>query len=206
MNFVTQPNFIDKNDVSIIESFDKPVLEEIQNYHIKHVSDGVKGWSTMFDFSKTSLTKELTKLQGDGTLIKEVPDYYKHLGVRIAEFVGISSENMYFQYIVIGANGEIRKHYDVGKPGYITYKCNICVSGPDNDVIYVGNADKLEISPLSLYCFEANLYKHWMNSCDIPRVHLSYGFILPYSDLGWDENCLRVRLSNKIWNMYMKNM
>jgi len=79
---------------------------------------------------------------------------------------------------MIGSGGEIRKHYDVGIPGYITYKCNICVSGPENDLIYAGK-EFLTINPLSLYCFEANLYKHWMNSSPIPRMHLSYGFILP---------------------------
>lgn len=108
-----------------------------------------------------------------------------------------------FRFIVVGPGGEVRKHYDAGKPGYIVYKCNIVVSGPTNDMIHVGKKT-MSIPPKCLYCFEANLYKHWIDPADESRVHLSYGYIVPYSDLGWDVNSDQVRLSNKIWSIYMK--
>jgi hypothetical protein len=202
MKFVICPNFISPDEVGFIKSFEKPALNEIQNYHIKSVADAVKGWSIMMDFSRTEVSKEVTGFQGDGTLVESVPDYYKQLGHRIAEGVGISAEHMFFQYILVGPGGQIRKHYDAGKPGYVTYKCNICVEGPEDDVIFVGT-ETLPVTPLGLYCFEANFYKHWMNTSDVPRIHLSYGYLVPYADLGWDENNSRVRLSNRIWQAYI---
>jgi len=202
MNFVVKPDFLTSEDVEIIKSYEKPSIGEIQNYHIKSVNDAVKGWSIMHDFNKTEVSKEVTQFQGEGTLVDEVPNYYRELGQRIADDVGISSEHMFLQYIVIGSSGEIRKHYDAGKPGYVTYKCNVSVAGPQNDQIHVGD-EVLPITLQGLYCFEANLYKHWMESSDIPRIHLSYGYILPYATLGWEEDCPRVRLSNKIWKAYI---
>lgn len=205
MKFVVHPDFITQDEVGIIKSYEKPSINEIQNYHIRSVNDAVRGWSIMKDFSQTDISKEVTHFQGDGTIVEEVPAYFQDLGHRIAATLGISDEHMFFQYIVIGSGGEIRKHYDAGKPGYITYKCNICVEGPPEDSIFVGD-DELAITPLGLYCFEANLYKHWMNTSDITRIHLSYGYLIPYADLSWDENHPRIRLSNRIWKAYIKSL
>lgn len=205
MKFVVTPNFITRQDVDIIKSFQKPPTTEILNYHIKSVNDGVKGWSVMYDFNKTAVSQEVTKFQGDGTMIDELPAYYEQLGHRIAETVGVSSENMFFQYILIGSGGQVGKHYDAGKPGYVTYKCNICVEGPAEDLIHVDKGT-LPVTPLGLYCFEANLYKHWMETHDAPRIHLSYGYIVPYADLGWSSDAPRVRLSNRIWNAYIQQL
>jgi hypothetical protein len=202
MKFVVQPDFITQDEVGIIKSYEKPQIGEIQNYHIKSVNDAARGWTIMKDFSRTDASKEVTRFQGDGTLVEEVPVYFKDLGHRIARAVGVSDEHMFFQYIVIGPGGEIRKHYDAGKPGYITYKCNVCVEGPADDFIYVGD-DVLSAKPLGLYCFEANLYKHWMDTSDVTRIVLSYGFLVPYDSLGWAEDSPRIRLSNRIWQAYI---
>jgi hypothetical protein len=202
MRFLVRDGFLTQDDVKIIKSFEKPSTAEIQNYHIKSVNDAAMGWTIMKDFSQTEVSKEVTRFQGDGTLVENVPDYYKDLGHRIAKAVQVSDEHMFFQYIVVGSRGEIRKHYDAGKPGYVTYKCNLVVEGPPGDYIHVG--DDIMVCPtLGMYCFEANLYKHWMEPSDTPRLHLSYGFLVPYADIGWDENHSRVRLSNRIWKSYM---
>lgn len=203
MKFVVQPDFITPDEVVVIKSYQKPPLGQIQNYHIKSVNDAVRGWSVMADLSKTEVCREVTKFQGDGTLVDEVPPYFKELGHKIAATVGVSDENMFFQYIVVGSGGEIRKHYDAGKPGFVTYKCNVCVEGPPRDTISVGD-EVLPVTPLGLYCFEANLYKHWMTPSETERVHLSYGYLVPYADLGWDANCPRVRLSDRIWKAYIR--
>ena len=205
MRFITKPNFINERDVALIKLFKRPETQEIKNEHIRAVNEQSLGWTSMYDFSKTDLTRELSQFQGDGTCIDSVPDYYRELGLRIASELNISSDNMYFQYISLGAGGQVKQHYDAGKPGYVTYKCNICVEGPDHDVINV-HKHEMNIEPRSLYCFEANLYKHWMEASDTPRIHLSYGFILPYADLGWDEESPRIRMSNKIWKAYMGEM
>lgn len=202
MNYIVKPNYISQDDVDFIKSFQKPEISEINDHHIKTVNESVKGWSIMHDFSLTDISKEITQFQGDGTLIKDVPVYYKNLGHKIASDLGIKSDHMFFQYILIGSGGQVKKHYDVGKPGYITYKCNICVDGPEKDHIHVGN-ELMPVTPRGLYCFEANLYKHWMDTCDVPRIHLSYGFILEYSELGFKEESSIIKLSNKIWNLYM---
>jgi uncharacterized cupin superfamily protein len=94
------------------------------------------------------------------------------------------------------------KHYDAGIPGYITYKCNICVSGPENDTLFIDNSE-FNLKLGDLYCFEANFYKHWVNPSEIPRVLLSYGFILPIEELGYKESDSRVRLSNRIWKIFI---
>jgi hypothetical protein len=69
--------------------------------------------------------------------------------------------------------------------------------------IFIGE-DTLNISETDLYCFEASLYKHWTNEFKSRRVFLSFGFILPYENLGRDENDPRVRLSQRIYKYFQK--
>jgi hypothetical protein len=205
MKFITVPYFITAEEASQIINFNPPRQEVvIENEHIKTVNDATKGWSVLCDLTNTEVSNEVAKFQGDATLIEQVPEIFHELAERIAHKLSISSNHVFFQYIMVGGNGEVRKHYDAGKPGYITYKCNICVSGPSEDVVHVDDLDML-IGQHDLYCFEANLYKHWMDKSDQTRVHLSYGFLLPYSDLGWEENSPRIRLSNRIWRAYIGN-
>ena len=114
MKFVIKSDFIDNRDVALIKLFKRPETKDIENQYIENVNEGVKGWSALYDFSKTDLTKAVTKPQGDGTVVEdESPEYYKELGLRIASDLSISSENMFFQYIKIGVGGEVQKHYDV---------------------------------------------------------------------------------------------
>ena len=93
-------------------------------------------------------------------------------------------------------NGKIIPHYDTSIDGYINYKCNICIMGEDYDINI--DKDKLRITELDLYCFEASLYKHWTGTFNNRRTILSYGFALPYHILDRDINDPRVRLSMRI--------
>ena len=203
MKFKIIPNFISPEEqIEIIEfSKNKPKFD-IQNEHIKKINDYTKGWSILYDFSKTAISKNVSKFQGDATQIESAPSIFHNLSQRISDSLSIDKNNVFFQYIVLGATGQVYPHYDAGTPGYITYKCNIAVDGPKQDFIQV---DKKTISfnNLDLYCFEANFYKHWMKASENPRIHLSYGFLIPYKTLGYDENSPRVKLSNRIWRAFI---
>jgi hypothetical protein len=161
------------------------------------------GGTVLCDFSKNEITKSVIPYQGSGTFVDTVPELYHTLADRIRDTLHISDKNVFFQFVALGAGGRVHAHYDAGMPGYATYKCNICVSGPDEDSFFIDKSP-ITITPLSLYCFEANLYKHWMTVSDRPRIHLSYGFIVPNEDLGWDANSPRVRLGERIWKAFMQ--
>jgi hypothetical protein len=205
MNFKTINNFItDEERIEIIGYADNPPKQsEIANEHIKKVNAGTNGWSVLCDFTKTSISTTASQFQGDSTLLETVPEIYHSIADRISSSLNISAEHVFFQYIALGVNGRVASHYDVGLPGFVTYKCNIVVSGPDVDVIHVDKSN-MEIKPLDLYCFEANFYRHWMDSQDVRRIHLSYGFLIPYADLAWTPEDPRVRLSNRIWKAFIK--
>jgi len=206
MNFKKKIDFITESEKSEIMNFVHSYKKQdfyITNDHIKEINMATNGWSVLCDLTKTIVSEEVSKFQGDATQIEEVPEIFHLLHNRISETLMISSDNVFFQCIYLGENGEVKRHYDAGKPGYITYKCNVFVDGPDVDFVYVGDSIK-EINKLDLYCFEANLYKHWINKSESPRVHLSYGFLIPCGDLGWHEDHPRIRLSNRIWRHYIK--
>ena len=204
MNLKKVENFISPQEAETIIAFSSfnPVYT-IENEHIKSVNDETAGWSIMCDLTKSNLSKAISKFQGDGTLIESVPSIFHDLSHRIANVLAINQDHVFFQYIVLGINGMVRKHYDAGVPGFITYKCNICVDGPDKDSIYIDDS-VINLTKFDLYAFEANLYKHWMDRSDVRRIHLSYGFMLPYDELGWNQDNPRVRLSNKLYDRYMK--
>lgn len=204
MNYRSIDNFLssdERDEVINFASVGRPD-SDIRNEHIRKVNAGTKGWSILYDVTKTNVSSTVAKFQGDTTCVAAVPDIFIRLIDRIASELSISKDHVFFQYIFVGSNGKVPSHYDAGVPGYITYKCNICVDGPEEDFIYV---DKLKCSLFknSLYCFEANLYKHWMDASDCNRIHLSYGFMLPYESLGWKESSPRVRMSNRIWKAFI---
>lgn len=206
MNFKKIQAFISESEKKEIIDYAFNYKHEnvnIKNDHIKEVNMATNGWSILYDITKTNISQEISKFQGDSTQINEIPEVFLNISKRIADTLKISSTNVFVQCIYLGKDGEVRKHYDAGKPGYITYKCNIFVDGPDDDVIYVDDTKNI-IEKLDLYCFEANLYKHWMDKSNVGRIHLSYGFIIPYDDLGWYEEHPRIRLSNRIWKNYIK--
>jgi len=206
VNFKRITEFISQEEVKLILEYTPCCNNDvIKNEHIRAIADATNGWTVLCDLTKSDVSKEVAEFQGDSTIVEEVPTIFNELADRIALALNISKNHVFFQYISLGENGMVKKHYDAGKPGYITYKCNICISGPEEDVVWTDDSP-LTIFPRDLYCFEANLYKHWMDSSESRRVHLSYGFLIPYSELGWQEDSPRIRMSNRIWKAYIGNM
>lgn len=194
-------NFITEEESSLISNFNFSHDNYIDNDHIREVNKATRGYSILCDMTQTDISREVSKSQGDNTLFEKTPPIFRDIGERIANTLQINKDHYFFQYIYLGDCGIVKPHYDAGMPGYITYKCNIFVNGPDLDSIYI-DKNTYTIQKLDLYSFEANLYKHWMGS-SVPRIHLSYGFLLPYADLGWTD-CPRIRLSNRIWRTFIE--
>ena len=100
--------------------------------------------------------------------------------------------------------GAAGAHYDASLDGYVNYKCNISLMA--EDYIFVIDNKELHIKEGDLYSFEASLYKHWtLKPFTSRRILLSYGFILPYKDLGRDENDPRVILSKRMRRMFQRS-
>lgn len=205
MNFKLIENFISQKEREEILDYgvlQKDVIHEnIKNVHVKAVNEQIKGSSITCDMTNTEISKAAAKYQGDTTCVTSVPELFYNIKDRISNEIKINKENVFFQFLQLKSGGSVPMHYDVSAPGYITYKCNIPVIGPEVDEIYIDKSI-FSFPMLSLYCFEANLYKHWANACDQKRIILSYGFIVPYVDLGWNESDGRVRLSNKLWEKF----
>jgi len=205
MNLIVLNDFISEAEKNEIAEYSSQCLKpkQIDNPHIKKIDEHTMGGTVLCDFSCNEITKNVIPYQGSGTFVDNVPKLYHALADRISDELKVSNKNVFFQYIVLGAGGRVHSHYDAGMPGYVTYKCNICVSGPDEDSFFV-DGQPVTIKPGSLYCFEANLFKHWMRTSDTIRIHLSYGFIVPNEDLGWEANSPRIRLGERIWKAFMK--
>lgn len=202
MNFRTFSNFIGGDAAEGILLYQPPMSGEIRNEHIRAVNEATKGWSVLCDLTRTEVSAKVSAFQGDSTVVDAVPGIFHTIARRISEIAEIGAEHVFFQYIVVGSGGEVKRHYDAAAPGYVTYKCNICIDGPDDDAIYV-DKQRFPVARGDLYCFEASLYGHRMEKHDRPRVHLSYGFMLPYARFGLDETSPRVRLSRKIWRHFV---
>jgi hypothetical protein len=192
-------NFISKNEKDIIISFVKTLRIDlnINNKHIKEVADGLMGDSFMFDITGTEISKKLSNFQSSDNLVNiDLPNIFYDILSRISTTLNISQDNVFLQILNQDSGGLIRPHYDSAIDGFITYKCNISVFSDDYD-IYIGDRS-VQISEGDLYCFEASLYKHWTKEFQSKRILLSFGFILPYKDLGRNEMDPRVRLSKRI--------
>jgi hypothetical protein len=175
----------------------RPAVVEVGNERVRYLTEETKGFSAVYDFTKTELSEKIAAIQSDNRVLEEVPSIFHELKQRIAEALNIKTTDVFVQGILVGQGGRIAPHYDAAPPGYVTYKCNIVISGPKNDIIYV-DKEKITLNDLDLYAFEANFYKHSMDAAE-ERIVLSYGFILSYSDLEWDATSPRVKLSNRIW-------
>lgn len=169
----------------------------VTNKHISEVATKLNGQSYMFDITKTELSNRLAKFQSSDNLIDcDLPEVFQTLLTRISTGLNINTNNVFCQILDQQSGGYIHPHYDSSLDGFITYKCNISVQSEDYK-LYVGDG-VIEVSEKSLYCFEASLYKHWTEPFKEKRVIVSFGFILPYSDLGRSDSDYRVRLSKRI--------
>lgn len=205
MNFKLIKNFISSSEVDEIIKYgyvqQEVVASTIANIHVKKINENLKGSSITCDMTCTEISSAASKYQGDATCVSYVPSIFHNIKDKIASIIGINKSHVFFQYLELKAGGKVPMHYDVAVPGYITYKCNVAVIGPEIDEIYI-NKDIFTFPQRSLYCFEASLYKHWAIPAECRRIVLSYGFMLSYSDLGWADTDPRIKLSNRLWNKF----
>ena len=205
-NNKSKKSFITKYESDLIIDWLKSINHNpnCDNNHILQIRSKLNGNSYMFDISKTELTEKITKFQSGNDIINiELPEIIYTIINRISETINISTNNIFLQILDMEKGGKINPHYDTAINGFITYKCNVNVLSED----YTLNVDKeiMYISQYDLYCFEASLYKHWTEyEFNSHRILLSFGFILPYDELGRTENDYRVRLSKRIENYFQK--
>lgn len=175
-----------------------------KNPHISFVRSGLNGNSYMIDIAKTEPTQYVCDFQsGHDVMIVDTPPIFLSLAQKISTTVGIPLLNCFVQIIDMSPGGIIKPHYDSTFSGMCNYKCNISVIS--EDYIFSTDKKKMEISQGDLYCFEASLYKHWSErEFSKKRVLLSFGFLLPYSVLGWNLDDPRVRLSERIQKKFQK--
>ncbi len=165
----------------------------------KSISDKLNGFSILYKFTDTELTNKIVKYQGDYT-DETPPVVLTSLKNKIVNELKIKDDHCFVQILVLNKGGEVPPHYDSATDGYVNYKCNIVLCGEQDDLLYVGK-DCYKINKRDLFCFEASLYKHSMGKGEERRVVLSFGFILPYEDLGWDDQSPRVKLSKRIMSL-----
>lgn len=168
-----------------------------KNFHMKVLTQELRGISHMFDISRSPLSSRIVKHQsGEDVMETDLPDSVLQLHLKIADAMKFPTSDCFVQAVRMVPPGKIAPHYDMGINGYINYKCNISVLSDDYD--FHVDKNTLRLSSRDLYCFEASLYKHWTPAVASRRSFLSFGFMLPYSLLGRNENDPRVRLSQRI--------
>lgn len=205
MNFNIIHEFLNNKERDLLINFCAHLSElfVLGNKHIYEVAKSLNGNSFVFDITKTEISTHLARFQSSNNILNiTLPGIFYQIANRISDSLNISKENIFLQIIVQKKGGKIKAHYDSSYPGYINFKCNIpIVSG--NYKIYIDKSI-LDVSQCDLYTFEASLYKHWTEEFDEDRILLSYGFILPYNELGWDESDPRIRMSQRI-EKYFQN-
>ena len=174
----------------------------VENNHIGTVGSDLMGESHIYDISKTSESSYLAGFQSSGNTLDGslLPPCLVLLSEQVAEAAAIPPVNRFLQVVRMGPGGRIRRHYDTALPGLVNFKCNISLISED----YTINLDKVSIDVRQgdLYCFEASLYAHWSGTFSMPRVLLSYGFGVPYGELGRTSADPRVRMSERIYRHF----
>ena len=191
--------FITKDEKNQVLTWIKSVNHEgnDSNHHLTELSKVLNGKSFIFDISNTPLTNYITKFQSISDVSKEsLPDFIYNIVDRISENFNFPKDNIFLQVVDMKQGGKINPHYDASLDGYINYKCNISVLSENYDLFV--DKDVISIEETDLYGFEASLFKHWTNEFNSRRVFLSFGFLIPYENLGRNENDPRVRLSKRI--------
>ena len=198
-------NFISDDEVKLIVDWVNSLNPEEgdPNYHLSEISKTLKGKSCIIDISNTELTNYITNFQSVSKVSKqEVPTIIKTIFKRISEENNLPLNNIFIQAVDMNKGGKIQPHYDASLDGYINYKCNISVLSEDYKIFIDDSSPVIEQK--DLYCFEASLYKHWTEEFNSRRVFLSFGFIIPYSVVGRNEDDPRVRLSQRISKYFQK--
>lgn len=201
-------NFLSEDEKELLIRYIDTInhKSKANNVHLKHLIKKINGNSHMYDISKTSITKEITTYQsgGNDVMKEELPEIFYSIQERICEKIGIENKNSFLQIVDMDKGGVVGAHYDASLDGYVNYKCNISLMG--EDYTFVIDNKEIHIKEGDLYSFEASLYKHWtLKPFTSRRILLSYGFILPYKDLGRDEDDPRIRLSKRIRRMFQRS-
>lgn len=183
---------------SINESID------LNDHHLKYLISKINGNSYMYDISKTELTNKITNYQSGGFVMKEnLPDIFIEIRDRISDKLSIPKNHSFLQIVDMNNSGSIERHYDASFKGFINYKCNISILSEDYD--FCIDKEKIEVKENDMYCFEASLFKHWTpNKFKSRRILLSFGFLIPYENLGRTEEDPRIRLSQRIEKYFQK--
>lgn len=201
-------NFLKEDERDLVIEYVHSInhKSKAKNKHLKHLVRKLQGNAHMYDISKNEVTKEITTYQsgGNDVMKEELPEIFYSIQERISKTIGIPNKNSFLQIVDMNKGGIVGAHYDASIDGYVNYKCNISLMA--EDYTFVIDNKELLIKEGDLYCFEASLYKHWtLEPFTTKRILLSYGFILPYKDLGRDENDPRVRLSKRIKRMFQRS-
>jgi len=178
-------------------------MELTSNHHLTEIAKVLNGNSFIFDISQTNETSYITNFQKrDYVRTGKVPDFIIELIDRISNLFHLPKNHLFLQVVDMNKGGKIAPHYDASLDGLINYKCNLSILSEDYSLF----TDKFEIpvKQSDLYCFEASLFKHWTNEFSSRRVFLSFGFLVPYSITGRDENDPRVRLSKRIQKYFQQ--
>lgn len=173
------------------------------NHHLTELAKELNGVSHIYDVSKTEMTSYITSYQ---KTLKSKDDCFPKLINdiidRIAQTFGLPKDHVFFQAVDMKKGGKVNPHYDAAVDGYINYKCNLCLLSEDYDFFIDGTT--LHVTSGDLYCFEASLYKHWTNEFNSRRVFISFGFMVPYHNLGRTSEDPRVRLSRRIEKYFQR--
>ena len=173
---------------------------DIRNDHIRKINEKIKGFSILCDMTESEISKTVSKFQGDSTIIHSVPALFREIKDKISHEIKINKNNVFFQIIKMNTSGEVAPHYDASIIDYINYKCNIQIKG--NSEVGIGK-ELISVEEKELYCFEASLYKHFVEPVKEETILLSYGFLVPIADLSRTESDPRVRMSNRIWRRFI---
>jgi hypothetical protein len=200
MNHVFNEGFLDSDARAKIIDYVDTINQKVSlnDHHLKHLISKINGSSYMYNISKTELTDRITQYQSGGEVMKnDLPEVFHKLIDKISEELKLSKDHVFLQIVDMNEGGTIGKHYDSSSNGFINYKCNISVMSEDYDFCIDGEIVK--VKEKDMYCFEASLYKHWtVVPFKSRRILLSFGFMIPYSELGRNEDDPRIRLSNRI--------
>lgn len=199
-NHKIKRNFLDSKTIEKVVAYVDSINEFVvlNDHHLKYLVSKLNGSSYMYDISKTELTRKLTSFQSGGHIVdEELPTVFNDIINKISESMQISTDNVFLQIVDMNTGGTISKHYDASFDGFINYKCNISILSEDYD--FCIDDETVSITQSDMYCFEASLYKHWTpKTFDSRRILLSFGFLLPYEELGRSSEDPRVRLSKRI--------
>jgi hypothetical protein len=199
-------SFLDKKTRNEVIDYVDKINESItlNDHHLKYLVSKLNGNSYMYDISKSDLTNKITSFQSGGYVMnQDLPKVFIELRDKISKELSIPTTHSFLQIVDMDNEGSIERHYDASFKGFINYKCNISVLSKDYD--FCIDKERIEVKENDMYCFEASLFKHWTpNKFDSRRILLSFGFLIPYEDLGRSEEDPRVRLSQRIEKYFQK--